>query len=366
MHFYQRDMHICMYVIHVIHLCVWLWQCYVYYIYQIRVSVMYITQTRYVFLCTYKMVCMHWKRRESGRNVNPMSEHWLRGSRLGRAMNLVDRLRTSADERVLSGRLAVVIVWWAACGGWLFFIDPSFLVNSHLDHSLLRARLLRLCCTAAFPPIFLQLRKGPLWSCAELLQGYALCSSDQSRTIKLRLPAAHELFWGMLGRGDGGWRGIGVSGSGYNEVLALEVGNVVWLRRTKETCKASCVCNGSSRVSLPHRRSRRACVRSYVHFVCVCVYMCSVYVCGHVFMYTYARVYVFVHLCVYTHLYVYVYANLCIDCGSQYQCFSVWTVSCMRMCVRVHLYAYTYVCRYIYMCIFLQWVLHALYKCFRH
>jgi len=49
-------------------------------------------------------------------------------------MNLVDRLRTSADERVLSGRRAVVIVWWAACGGWLFFIDPLFLVNSHLDH----------------------------------------------------------------------------------------------------------------------------------------------------------------------------------------------------------------------------------------
>ena len=31
------------------------------------------------------------------------------GSQLGWAMNLVDRLRTSADERVLSGRRAVVI-----------------------------------------------------------------------------------------------------------------------------------------------------------------------------------------------------------------------------------------------------------------
>ena len=82
-------------------------------------------------------------------------------------MNLVDRLRTSADERVLSGRRAVVIASWAACGGWLFFIDPSFLVNSHLTLIILglgflRARLLRLCRTAAFPPIFLQLRKGPL------------------------------------------------------------------------------------------------------------------------------------------------------------------------------------------------------------
>jgi len=35
-----------------------------------------------------------------------------------------------------------------------------------------------------------------------------------------------KLFWGMLGRGDGGLRGIGVSRSGYNEVLALEVLNV--------------------------------------------------------------------------------------------------------------------------------------------
>ena len=81
--------------------------------------------------------------------------------------------------------------------------------------------------------------------------------------------------------------------------------------------------------------------------ICVCVY-----VCGHVYMYIYACVYVFVHLCIYK--YVYVYAYLCIDCGSWYQCFSVWTVSCMRMCFRVHMYAYTYVCRYICMCIFLQ------------
>jgi len=42
-------------------------------------------------------------------NVNPISEHRLHSSQLGRAMNLVDRLLTSADERVLSGRRAVVI-----------------------------------------------------------------------------------------------------------------------------------------------------------------------------------------------------------------------------------------------------------------
>ena len=40
---------------------------------------------------------------------DPISEHRLRGSQLERAMNLVDRLRTSAHERVLSWRRAVVI-----------------------------------------------------------------------------------------------------------------------------------------------------------------------------------------------------------------------------------------------------------------
>ena len=97
--------------------------------------------------------------------------------------------------------------------------------------------------------------------------------------------------------------------------------------------------------------SRRVCVRSYVHFVRMCVCVC-VRTC--IYDDIYACVCVFVHLCVYTHVYVYVYAYLCIDCGSWYQCFSVWTVSCMRMCFRVHMYAYAYVCGYIYMCIFLQ------------
>ena len=44
---------------------------------------------------------------------------------------------------------------------------------------------------------------------------------------KTALAAVRELFCGMLGRGDGEFRGIGVSGNGYNEVLALEVLNVV-------------------------------------------------------------------------------------------------------------------------------------------
>jgi len=63
------------------------------------------------------------------------------------------------------------------------------------------------------------------------------------------------------------------------------------------------------------------CVRSYVQFVCTCVYMCMcVYICICAF------VYVYVYVCVYAHVYVFVYAYLCIDCESQYQCFSVWMV----------------------------------------
>ena len=106
--------------------------------------------------------------------------------------------------------------------------------------------------------------------------------------------------------------------------------------------------------SLPRGCSRRACVHR-MYILCVCVYICTcVYVCGHAYMYVYACVYVYVSVCVYTHVYVYVYAYLCIDCGSQYQYFSVWTVSCMRMCIRVYMCAFVYVCKYICMCIFLQ------------
>ena len=95
----------------------------------------------------------------------------------------------------------------------------------------------------------------------------------------------------------------------------------------------------------------RALIRTFCMCVCIYVYVCMcadkyICICMHVCMYLY--IYAFIYMC------MCVYAYLCIDCGSWYQCFSVWTVSCMRMCFRVHMYAYTYVCRYLYMCIFLQ------------
>jgi len=76
----------------------------------------------------------------------------------------------------------------------------------------------------------------------------------------------------MLGRGDGGLRGIGVSGSGYNEVLALEVLNVIVCVERKRRAKLPCLHQLLAQ-SLPRSRSKRAGVRAYVHFVCVCVYM---------------------------------------------------------------------------------------------
>jgi len=43
-------------------------------------------------------------------------------------MDRIDRPRTSIDEQMLSGRRAVMIVFWAVAGFWLFFIDLLLLV----------------------------------------------------------------------------------------------------------------------------------------------------------------------------------------------------------------------------------------------
>ena len=121
---------------------------------------------------------------------------------------------------------------------------------------------------------------------------------------KLCLPPDRELFWGMLGRGDGGRRGIGVSGRGYNEVLALEVRNVVWLRRTKETCKASSLCNSSSRVRCGGVVSGvLACVHIYILYMCVYICVC-VYVCGH-------DICIYMHVCMYLYIYAFIHVCMC-------------------------------------------------------
>jgi len=85
-----------------------------------------------------------------------------------------------------------------------------------------------------------------------------------------------ELFWGILGRGDGGLRGIGVSGSGYNEVLALEVLNVVDCVERKG--RAELPASGSAPRAVAAVTSFQACLRACIckFCMCVCIY---VYVC---------------------------------------------------------------------------------------
>jgi len=99
----------------------------------------------------------------------------------------------------------------------------------------------------------------------------------------------------------------------------------------------------------------QACLRAFIctFCLCVCIY---VYECMCADMY----ICIYMHVCMYLYIYGFIHMCICMcmhirpskDCGSQYQCFSVWTVSCMRTCVRVNMYAYAYVCRYICVCIF--------------
>ena len=291
-----------------------------------------------LFVCIY--IYIYW--RENGRNVSSF-----RAWPLCPATRVGYELGGSAPHqrswgRMLSGRRAVVIVCGLLKGLVVNSLTSRFFVNSHLDHS--RAWMLTAApCTADFPPIFLQLRKGPLWSCAELLQSYVLCSSDQCRTVKLprRLPVVRELFWGMLGREDGGWRGIGVSGSGYNEVLALEVRNVVWLRWTKETCKVSSLYNGSSCVHchavVP---GVLACVHMHILYVWTCIY---VYICMCVCICTSMRLYtcVCICVCVFVHrLWVLVSVFQRVDGVMHAHVFFVCMCMRMRMVVGIYICAF--------------------------
>jgi len=83
------------------------------------------------------------------------------------------------------------------------------------------------------------------------------------------------------------------------------------------------------------------CVRSYVHFVCVCEYMCMCVCVQTWYMYIYGCVYVFVNLCVYTRVYVYVYAYLCVDCG-----LGISTSACGRCHACAYVFVFWYACVY--------------------
>ena len=133
---------------------------------------------------------------------NLVSGYGLCGQRHGLVMNWVDHPRTSADERDVVWAPRCRDCVWAVAGFRRFFIDLSFLREqspwsfSGLDSCML-------------PPIFLQLRKGSLWNCVELLQSDALCCIDQCGTGKPRPPKMHgpRTVLGYVGK-----RGWGVKG----------------------------------------------------------------------------------------------------------------------------------------------------------
>jgi len=95
----------------------------------------------------------------------------------------------------------------------------------------------------------------------------------------------------MLGRGDGGLRGIGVSGSEYNEVLTLEVLNVVDYVEQKRRTKL--LTSASTLHAVAEKLSFQACLRMRICTCCMCVRVC-VYVCMCTDMY----------VCMYVHVHV--------------------------------------------------------------
>jgi len=252
-----------------IHICIYIYVYIYIYIYIYMYMYIYICIYIYTHIYTYIFIYIYVEEtRKNGRDVNSVLEHCLRGSQPEQAMDRMDWLRTSADERVLSGQVAVVMVWLAAVGSGCSTLTLRFVTTSHMIRTgPLCAHLLGLCCTAAFPLISLQLRKGPLWSCAELVWSCELWIWISVGTVKLRLPAVCELFWGLLYRVEGMLRCIVVSGSGCNEVLALGLLNVVWLRRTEKTCKASCICISPS----------CSCCRAVVPDLLACMHMYMVW-----------------------------------------------------------------------------------------
>jgi hypothetical protein len=181
-----------------------------------------------------------------------------------------------------------------------------YLVNSHIVQS--RARVSACSPTGAllhrfFPSNFSTTTHGAIVKLHGASSESCTLLSISVWNSKTALVVVRELFWGMLGRADRGLRGIGVSGSGYNAVLALEVPNVVDCveRRRRAELLAS--------ASAQRFHSRRACVCAYVHVVCVCVCVCM-YVCVQTCMYVCKCMCMCICICM--HVCTCVYVCVCI------------------------------------------------------
>jgi len=212
----------------------------------------------------------------------------------GQVMNWVDWFCTSADEQVFSGVTRCRDGVIDCCGVWLFFNDLLFLVTSHFGHSLV--------WSPACLPTGSLLHRCSDYNLSTTMQRpiVKLCGTSSEWWIllcwsvwnsKTTLASVHQLFWGMLGRGDGRLRGIGVSGSGYNDILSLEVLNMVdcvQLKRCSEFLTS---------VSAPHAVAEallfKVSLRVCICTCCMCVHIC-VYVC--MFMNTSICIYLYVYL----------------------------------------------------------------------
>jgi len=214
------------------------------------------------------------------------------------------------------------------------------LIILRLGLGFLRARLLRLCAPLRSLQSFYNYARVHCEAARvffRVMHSVHVLSVEQSNCACPRSANCSGVCW-EEGMGGGG------------VLLFQEVGTMkslywrceMWFNCVKRMRSAKLSASARAPRAFVTMLSFQACLRAFIctFCMCVCIYCVCVYVCGHVYMYIYACVYVFVHLCDYTHVYVYVYAYLWIDCGSQYQCFSVWTVSCMCICMRVHMYAY--------------------------
>ena len=153
----------------------------------------------------------------------------------------------------------------------------------------------------------------------------------------------HKLFWGILTRGDGGLRGIGVSGSTYNEVLALEVLNVVYCVERKR--RAELPASRSAPRAVAAVPSFQACLRACICTFCMCV--CTyVYVCMCADMY----LCMYMHVCMdmympSMHFYTCVYVCVCI------LVYRLWVLVSVLQRVDGVMHAHVYSCAYVCLCI---------------
>jgi len=232
-----------------------------------------------------------WKTAGKWRKCDPI-EHRLRSSRHGWTMNLVDWLRTSSDERVLSGRCAVVICVMGCLRGLVVLYWPFVSREQSLwpfSGPGLDSCVLAYCGSAA--PV------EECWCCRTWVQ-WSPCIGG----AKCGLIASNE-----------------------RDVQSFpEVGLQRLLAR-----------------SLPRCRSRRACVCLYIHFVCVCVYM-SWYACMYADMYIFIKMLrictsmrlctcVCVCVCIFVHrLWVLVSVFQRVDCVMHAHVFSC---TCVCVCI---------------------------------